>query len=218
LIHRKAGMAAVTDKRGGISRRDASLALQRKADEMIETAQVKYDGVAMLLHWIIAVLMIFMIIFGEDLMGEKGEAGEAAAGTFLPSVHVSIGVTILALTLLRLIWRLMNPPPPYPASMKPWEVTMSKVTHGLFYVLMIGLPLTGWLAFAEFLKEAPAMSGVSVFGLFPVPAAPQFGELAKGAHGLGSNVAMVLVILHVLAALKHQFIDGDGIFRRMLPG
>jgi cytochrome b561 len=185
---------------------------------MIETAPAKYNGVAMILHWITAVLMIFMIVFGEDLMGEKGKAAEAAASTFLPSLHVSIGVSILVLAVLRLLWRLVNPPPPYPATMKPWEVTLSKVTHGLFYVLMIGLPLTGWLAFAVFLKEVPAMSGVSVFGLFPVPAAPQLGELAKGAHGLGSNVAMALVILHVLAALKHQFIDGDGIFRRMLPG
>ena len=84
--------------------------------------------------------------------------------------------------------------------------------------LMIGLPLTGWLAFAEFLKEVPAMSGVTVFGLFPVPAAPLIGKLASGAHSLGSNVAMVLVILHVLAALKHQFIDRDSIFRRMMPG
>ena len=185
---------------------------------MIETAQVKYDGVAMLLHWIIAVLMIFMIIFGEDLMGEKGEAGEAAAGTFLPSVHVSIGVSILLLTVLRLVWRLMNPPPPYPASMKPWEVTLSKVMHGSFYLLMIGIPLTGWLAFADFIREEPAMTGVSIFGLFGVPAAPLLGEVAKDIHEIGSNVAMVLVILHVLAALKHQFIDGDGIFRRMLPG
>ena len=61
------------------------------------------------------------------------------------------------------------------------------------------------------------MSGVSIFGLFAVPGAPRLGEVAGGAHGLGSNVAMALVILHVLAALKHRFIDKGGIFRRMLP-
>ena len=61
------------------------------------------------------------------------------------------------------------------------------------------------------------MSGVSIFGLFGIPAAPLLGETAKELHEIGSNLAMVLVILHVLAALKHQFIDRDGIFRRMLP-
>jgi cytochrome b561 len=187
---------------------------------MTDTNLQKYDGVAMLLHWVTAVLMIVMIFFGEDLMGEGEEAGEAAGAavsTFLPSIHVSIGVTILVLTVLRLLWRVMNPPPPYPATMKPWEVTVSKVTHLLFYVLMIGLPLTGWLAFPEFLRETPAMSGVTVFGLFPLPVAPAFGEFGGEVHEIGSNAAMVLVILHVLAALKHQFIDHDTILRRMSP-
>ncbi len=85
---------------------------------MTDTNLQKYDGVAMLLHWVTAVLMIVMIFFGEDLMGEGEEAGEAAGAavsTFLPSIHVSIGVTILVLTVLRLLWRVMNPPPPYPA-------------------------------------------------------------------------------------------------------
>jgi cytochrome b561 len=180
----------------------------------------KYNGVAMALHWITALFMIFMIVFGEDLMGEAEEAGEsagAALGTFAPSIHVSVGVAILLLTVLRVVWRFANPSPPYPATMKAWELTVSKVTHVLFYVLMIGLPVSGWLAFAEFIKEEPAMSAVSVFGLFPVPAAPVLGEFVKGIHALGSNAAMALVILHVLAALKHQFVDGDTVFRRMLP-
>jgi len=82
---------------------------------------------------------------------------------------------------------------------------------------MIGLPLTGWLAFPEFLRETPAMSGVTVFGLFPLPVAPAFGEFGGEVHEIGSNAAMVLVILHVLAALKHQFIDHDTILRRMSP-
>lgn len=181
---------------------------------MIETAPAKYNGIAMILHWVTALLMIFMIFFGEYLMGEKGEN---VSGTFLPSIHVSIGVAILALTLLRVFWRLTNPPPPDPATMKSWEVTVSKLTHALFYVLMIGLPLTGWLAFTDFLRENPVMANVTVFGLFSVPGAPIASEFAGGAHAIGSKIGMALVILHVLAALKHQFIDGDGIFRRMLP-
>ncbi|WP_373505081.1 cytochrome b [Aestuariivirga sp.] len=187
---------------------------------MQDISRTKYDGVAMILHWVTALLLIFMIIFGEELIeaGEHEEAAEALMNTaFLPSLHVSFGMAILLLTLLRLIWRALNPPPPYPAAMKSWEVTLSKVTHALFYVLMIGIPFTGWLAFGEFLREEPAMSAVRVFGLFAVPAGPDFGEWAKELHEIGSNAAMALVILHVLAALKHQFVDGDHIFRRMLP-
>ena len=67
----------------------------------------KYDAVAMALHWLIGIPMIVMFFFGEELM-------QGGAGTFLPSLHVSLGVTILLRSVLRLVWRLMNPPPPYP--------------------------------------------------------------------------------------------------------
>jgi cytochrome b561 len=75
---------------------------------------------------------------------------------------------------------------------------------------------TWWLAFAGYAGEHPALSATTVFGLFPVPIAPFGGELGE-IHELGSNLAMVLLILHVAAALKHQFIDRDAIFRRMMP-
>jgi cytochrome b561 len=84
-------------------------------------------------------------------------------------------------------------------------------------VLLIAVPLTGWLTFADWIREEPAVSAVSVFGLFPLPAAPLVGGEVKEIHEIGSNAMMVLVILHVLAALKHQFVDGDGVFRRILP-
>ena len=107
--------------------------------------------------------------------------------------------------------------PPYPVTMKRYEVIASKSIHGLFYLLMILIPLTGWLSFGGFLEELPAMAGVQIFGMYPVPAAPVTGESFKELHEIGSNVAMALIILHVLAALKHQFLDRDGIFKRMLP-
>ena len=118
---------------------------------MTETVRTKYDGVAMLLHWVTALLIVFMLVFGEDLMEaaeefeEAGEAGEALAGTFLPSVHVSIGVAILVLTLLRVLWRITHSAPPLPVTMKSWEVMLSKLTHAAFYALLIGFPSpAGW--------------------------------------------------------------------------
>jgi cytochrome b561 len=87
----------------------------------------------------------------------------------------------------------------------------------LFYILLIGIPLTGWLAFGGFVAEEPAMGGVRAFGTFPVPVLPFSPRSMEDIHEIGSNIAMILTGLHVLAALKHQFLDGDGIFRRMLP-
>ncbi len=180
----------------------------------------RYDSIAMIIHWITALLVIFMIIFGEELMEageEAGEIGDGLGGTFGPSLHVSIGVAILILTLLRILWRLTHKAPPYPATMKPYELMAARAVHGLFYVLLIAIPVTGWLAFGGFVVEEPAMAAVRVFGAFPVPAAPFVSRDVEELHEIGSNAAMILTGLHVLAALKHQFLDGDGIFRRMLP-
>lgn len=181
---------------------------------MIEIGKSKYDSVAMLLHWVTALLIIFMLVFGEELI-EAAEHGDG--GTFLASVHVSVGVAILALTLLRVLWRFTHAAPPLPVTMKSWEVTLSKLTHFAFYALLIGIPLTGWLAFGDFVREEPAMASLKVFGMFALPAAPDVGEAAKEVHEIGSKAMIALVVLHVLAALKHQFVDDDGIFRRMLP-
>ena len=174
----------------------------------------RYDLVSMAIHWITALLMIGMVFFGEELM----EVEDGTGGTLLPSLHVSIGIAILLLTLFRIFWRMINPAPPLPVTMAAWEVTASKATHLLFYAALIDIPLTGWLAFGEFVADEPGMSGVTVFGMFPVPGVPSLlGGEAEDIHEIGSKVAMVLIILHVLAALKHQFISRDGLMKRMIP-
>jgi cytochrome b561 len=165
----------------------------------------------MSLHWLIAVLLVFMLFFGEELM--EAEDG----GAFGPSLHVSIGSAILVLSIFRLAWRLFNPPLAYPAGMAPWERMAAKATHVLFYVLLIGIPLTGWLATPKFLSEEEAVAGLTLFGAFPLPGAPSLGLPMKGIHEIGSNLGIVLLALHVLAALKHHFINRDDVLRRMLP-
>jgi cytochrome b561 len=179
---------------------------------MTAAARTRYDAVAMSLHWFIAVLLIFMLFFGEDLMKGRG-----AGGAFGPSLHVSIGSAILILSVFRLAWRLLNPPPAYPASMAPWEQMAAKATHLLFYVLLIGLPLTGWLATPKFLSEEGRMAGLTLFGAFPLPGAPSLGLPMKAIHNLGANLGIALLGLHVFAALKHHFVNRDDVFRRMLP-
>lgn len=180
---------------------------------MTVAARTRYDAIAMTLHWLTAVLMIFMFVLGEELI----EAAETPDGALGGSLHVSIGVAVLALTIIRLLWRLGNPPPPYPVTMAGWERSLATVTHGLLYVLLIGVPLTGWLAFGSFAREEAGAAAIRLFGLFPIPLAPAVGEAGKEVHEIGSNLAMLLTGLHVLAALKHQFISRDGLMRRMLP-
>jgi cytochrome b561 len=179
---------------------------------MAATTKTRYDAVAMSLHWLIAALLIFMLFFGEELM-----EAEDGGGAFAPSLHVSIGSAILVLSIFRLAWRLFNPPPAYPAGMASWERMAAKATHVLFYVLMIGIPLSGWLATPKFLSEEEAVAGLTLFGAFPLPGAPSLGLPMKGLHELGSNVGIVLLALHVLAALKHHFFNRDDTLRRMLP-
>ena len=179
---------------------------------MAVAARARYDIVAISLHWLIAALLIFMLFFGEDLM-KAGKGGSA----FGPSLHVSIGSSILVLTVLRLVWRLFNPPPAFPTGMASWEQMAAKAMHLLFYVLLIGIPLTGWLATPKFLSEEGSTMSLMVFGAFPLPGAPSLGLPMKGFHALGSNISIALLALHVLAALKHHFINRDNVLRRMLP-
>jgi cytochrome b561 len=163
----------------------------------------------MLLHWGIALLLVPMLFFGEELMEEDG-------GALLPSLHVSIGVTILVLSVLRLIWRVTHPAPPLPAGSPAWETTAAKVTHVLFYVLMIGLPLTGWLALPHFMAEEPGLAGVTAFGM-SLPQLPDIGLPAKDLHEIGQKIGIGLLVLHVAAALKHQFVNRDNLMKRMMP-
>ncbi len=179
---------------------------------MSDPARLRYNTIAIGLHWLLAALIIFMLVMGEDMM-QSAELGDNKP----VALHVSLGVIILVLSLFRLVWRVMNPPPPPEASTKPWEATLSKVTHGLFYVLMIGLPLSGALGFAGFSSRDMDGQTVSVLGLFPMPLIANPGLPAIAMHKVGSNLMIGLVVLHVLAALKHQFIDKDGVLRRMSP-
>ena len=179
---------------------------------MIFAAKPKYDTVAMCPHWLIAALLIFMLFFGEELM--EAEKGGNALG---PSLHVSIGSSILVLSVLRLVWRLLNPPPSYLASMAYWEQMAAKTVHLLFYALLIGIPLTGWLATPKFLSEEGATMHLIIFGAFQLPGAPNLGLPMKGLHEFGSNIGIALLALHVLAALKHHFINRDDVLGRMLP-
>ncbi|OXE36654.1 MAG: cytochrome B [Phenylobacterium zucineum] len=181
----------------------------------------RYAPVAIVLHWVIAAGIIFQILLAWRMEDLKTPLGFA-----LVQLHKSIGISILVLSLIRLGWRLANPPPPEPEGLKAWEVRLSKLVHLGFYVIMIGMPLTGWLLVSAARIEIPTL----LFGVAPWPHVPGIAHLtetAKGVwrmiggrgHGLLAFGAYGLIGLHVAGALKHQMFDAQTpILDRMAPG
>jgi cytochrome b561 len=171
----------------------------------------RYSLPAMILHWLIAIGVIANWRIAEAAENAP-EADRAAA----MAPHFSIGVTILVLVLLRLAWRLIHPPPPLAAHLATWERVLAKTTHTLFYVILIVMPLAGWLAMSSF------GSGVEVWGLFELPRLPvsesfERGETIFGIHATAGMVVLGLLAIHVLGSLKHTLLDRDGNLFRMLP-
>lgn len=182
---------------------------------MKKTAPNRYSTGAMVLHWLIALAIVanwLLAQYAEQLEEQKLKAAhEAAMGT-----HFAIGVTVLVLSVLRIIWRLLHRPPALNPDHSRWERLLASVIHKLFYILIIALPLTGYLMLQTY---AGGMS-VNMFGLFDFPgiamapdkaASETFGEL----HEVFATTMVVLFVLHVAGALKHHFFDRDDTLLRM---
>jgi cytochrome b561 len=185
-------------------------------------APSRYTGIAIMLHWVIALLIICNVALG------------LSANYLLPDdwvrpvidTHKSIGITVLGLALLRILWRLSHKPPPPPRSFPKWEHVAAHIAHFLLYLLMIALPLSGWLHDSAW-KDA-ATHPMHLFGLVPFPRiglvmhldAPlketlhdRFGAL----HTWLGYALYALLAMHVGGALKHQWIDRKSVLTRMLP-
>lgn len=173
----------------------------------------KYTKVAIGLHWVLAVLILFMLFPGEELI--EVERGASVSG-WQPTAHASIGLLVLILSVARIAWRLGHTAPPLPATMPLWQVKATSAVHGLLYLLMIGIPLSGWLALAPWGAERLDPEAITFFKLVSLNMWPNLGVWTGEMHEMGGTLAKLLIALHVLAALKHQFIDKDGLMRRMM--
>lgn len=176
-----------------------------------DTSARRYSVGAMIFHWLIAILVIMNWRIAET--AEHLPMPDKAA---VFGYHKAWGILILVLTLGRIAWRLTHRTPPLQSTLKPWEAALARFVHITFYVLLIALPLGGWLA------SSLGGQGIDIFGMFTVPALP-VGE-NKGlshtifdAHATGGSIFVYLIALHILGALKHTFIDRDGGIFRMLP-
>jgi|APTNR8051073442_1049403.scaffolds.fasta_scaffold00566_33 cytochrome b561 len=180
----------------------------------------RYGVVALSLHWLIAVLIVGMLILGTVMV-------DLTPGSSLQfqlyQLHKSFGITILALSLARLGWRLANPAPPLPNDLQPWERFLARVTHVSFYVLMIGMPLTGWMVVSASVWNVPTV----LFGTIHLPHLPILSTLEnkkpvedvlKEIHESAAWVVIALLVLHVAGALKHHLVLKDDVLTRMLPG
>ncbi len=170
-----------------------------------------YGLVSKAFHWAVAGLVLLQFIWAWRIQ----QLGFGRERFDLVNQHKSIGLTILGLVVLRLVWRYFNPPPPLPAGMPAWERRAAGITHGLFYVLLLIIPLAGWA------MSSAAGYGASWFGLIHLPdPVEQNQALMDGlqwVHRLLAWLLAALVVVHVLAALRHHLVNKDAVMRRMLP-
>lgn len=176
----------------------------------------RYSKVAITLHWVMALMIIGLLAFGILMTNEN-----VPNRFVLYQWHKSFGITILFLTVLRLIWRLMHNPPALPpsitSSMKSWEIMASKLVHVGFYVLMIAMPLLGWAMVSASKLPIPTV----LYGVLPWPDMPgiardeQMANLFKRLHDIGGKMMILLLLLHIGGAMKHHFVHRDGLLSRM---
>lgn len=168
----------------------------------------KYNRGAQVFHWVIAALVIANLAFG--LLHEPLEKT-----INLMPMHKAIGLTILLLTLGRIGWRLTWTKPPLPDSIGPLDRAVASATHTALYALMLILPVTGWIF------SSPSKYPLTWFGLFDWPRLPvakdaPLAGISHEAHEVLGFVMLALVVLHIAAALRHQFVLKNGLIRRMI--
>ncbi len=189
---------------------------------------MRYTTVAIVLHWVIAVLILGQIIGGVWMVSavhDDNTANDVLAFNAF-QLHKTFGILVLVASLARIVWRFTSPRPPAPP-MPLWQKLASEGVHYGFYALMIGVPVLGWLMVSVSPREVPTLLFNSA--ALPWPHLPGFAGLDvdvrealenvfKEAHELLAFAMVGLLFLHVGAALKHHFVDRDGLLARMAPG
>ena len=177
----------------------------------------RYSSVSMVLHWTIAALIWIQLCLGWYF--NEVSKDHSPEQDYLTSIHISVGLTILLLVLVRIAWRLTHWPPPLPNGMPAWEKLLATVVHVVFYGLMLAMPLTGWALVSA------GKDPISFWGI-PWPHLPGIAQLVpdRPAHKTLKHLHVYVLVwiflinisLHVAGALKHQF-DGFPVLWRMIP-
>src|SRR5882724_5339253 len=175
------------------------------------TDRLQYGTTAKVFHWLIVALLLVQYLIGWLMPDIHRGMKPGAAMTF----HVSFGLLVLILIVLRFVWRLTHPVAPE-SSLPPWQRLSSEAVHWLLYALLLTTTVTGWL-FASFRGWS-----VSFFYLLPTPMLSSenvaAGKAIDGLHQASEWALLVVIVIHVAAALAHLFIYRDRVVQRMLPG
>ena len=190
--------------------------------DVVAQVQPSYSAVAIALHWLIA-LLIFANIALAWWFGTLPRSSQIEPQQW----HKLLGLIVLALSLARLAWRFIRPPPPLPASLSAPERWAALTVYTLFYVFMIGMPLSGWAMVSASKYVHAFFNRVPLLGApFPVlapianldPTTRQHvGHLFSETHEALAWLAYALIVLHVAAALRHHFLLKDEVLPRMAP-
>ena len=190
----------------------------------------KYTNVAIALHWLIGIVILFMFVLGwfmTELPKETPKTTsfdifniglitweveeEQSQRSFYFNLHKSVGLSLLMLIVLRMYWRFTHRPPAFLSSMKLWEKRLAKATHHSLYLLMFLIPLSG------IIMSAGSKYGIKWFGIKVIPGFDDksIRELFYEFHEIFGLLLLLILILHILGAVKHSIVDKDGTLRRM---
>jgi cytochrome b561 len=176
----------------------------------LSNSPIRYGLVAQGLHWSVVALLAVQFFLAEAADDLPSGAEKLA----MLARHKSVGITILLVALVRLIWRLVDRPPAAPP-MPAWQRIAAAATHWGLYGILLAMPLSGWM-----MSSAEGYP-VSWFTMVQLPdlvmPSESLGDVLHDAHEVLAGTLLFLIGLHVLAALKHQFVDRDGLLTRMLP-
>jgi len=178
---------------------------------MIKNTRNQYGSLSKFFHWGIFILVLFMLLSGFFIDSFPKENRP-----FVMLIHKSTGLLILAVMILRLLWRWINETPSLPEKMAQWEKFLFHIVTILFYITLFLLPITGWMM-STAADKAPLFYGLFVFPM-PGIAAPNesLAHLCSLIHEKTAFAFLVLLTLHIAGALKHHFINKDNVLRRMI--
>ncbi|MDG1096515.1 MAG: cytochrome b [Methylophilaceae bacterium] len=192
----------------------------------------RYTKIAIILHWLIAFGILGMFAFGWYMTGLPRESPEqmsydlfdwgiytweltkeSSPRAFYFNLHKSIGITLLGLIVIRILWRITHNPPALLTSYKAWERKLSTSAHHLLYLLMVLVPLSGLI------MSVAGKYGVKWFGLDFIAGIENkpIREIFHETHEIAGLIFLAIIVLHILGALKHKFIDKDETMQRILP-